>query len=317
MYSYFPPIHPYITYRLPVEPPHEIYVEECGNPQGLPILYLHGGPGSGCSETSRQLFDPERFRIILFDQRGAGRSTPYGELQHNTTQSLLRDIEAIRQMLKIERWAIVGNSWGATLGLVYAQTFPQHVLAMILVSTFLNRNQDVEWMYGPLGVNQIFPDHWHEFLSVLPANQHHNPIVSYYSLLTGADEVARMRAAEAWASWGAHFLTLTPDPALFQRAVAPHEAIAIARLQCHYWVNNCFLKPNQLENQVAQLPAVPSILIHGRYDMICTLSGVWQLHKQWTSSILEIVPNAGHYYKETGMLDAIIRATNQLSLTPL
>lgn len=203
---------------------------------------------------------------------------------------------------------------GATLGLAYAQAYPERVMAMTLVSSFLNRNQDVAWMYTDQGVSQIFPDYWRDFLSILPPDQHHNPMYYYYNLLTGPDEVARMRAAEAWAAWGAHFLSLTPDPVLLQHASAPHEAIALARLQCHYLVNNCFLEPNQIFNQLERIENIPSILIHGRYDMICPLAGVWQLHNQWPSSVLEIIPNAGHYYKEPSMLSAIVRATNQLNL---
>lgn len=313
MLSYFPPIHPYATYQLPVEPPHQIYVEECGNPQGLPVLFLHGGPGGGCSENSRCLFNPNLYRIILFDQRGAGRSTPHGELAANYTQGLLADIETIRQRLNIKRWVIYGSSWGSLLGLVYAQAYPERVLTLILRAVFLNRSRDFAWVFGDRGHNQIFPDYWQEFLSPLPKNHHHNPLFYYYALLTGENEIARMQAAESWAKWEARCVSLLPDPAFIEQHTDPHEALRMARIECHYLVNNCFLEPDQVMNNSEKIQHIPSILIHGRYDMVCPLEGAWQLHQACPASELQIIPDAGHWSKEPGMLNAVIHATERVA----
>ncbi len=313
MLSYFPAIHPYASHRIAVEPPHEIYVEECGNPQGLPILFLHGGPGSGCSENSRRLFDPNLYRIILADQRGAGRSTPHGELQHNHTQGLLSDIETIRQHLGIEQWLIYGSSWGSLLGLIYAQNYPQRVQGMILRGVFLNRNHDIEWAFGGKGHNMVFPDHWETFLKPLPADHQHNPLPYYFSLLTGDNEIAQMQAAECWVEWAVCCASLLPDPSYVAQHSDPHEALRIARMECYYMINNYFLEPDQALRNITRIQHIPSILIHGRYDMICPLDGAWQLHKAWPNSQLQIIPDAGHLTKEPSTLNAVILATEKMA----
>jgi proline iminopeptidase len=312
MHTYFPPIHPYKTHLFTVQSPHQIYVEECGNPQGLPILYLHGGPGSGCSEKSRRLFDPNRFRIILFDQRGSGRSLPHAELTENHTAALVTDIEFIRQQLSIERWAIFGSSWGATLGLVYAQSYPEQVIALLLASIFLARNKDTEWLYGGNGVNRIFPDYWQDFLAPLPKNHQHHPVYQYYEILTGEDEVAQMHTAKTWATWEARCAKINPDHAYIEERSQSHLALSFARLECYYFINNCFLEPNQILRNMHRIQHIPGILIHGRYDMVCPLSGAWELYQSWPASELDIIPASGHSTSEPGILDAVIRLGGQL-----
>lgn len=312
MLTYFPSIRPYAIHRLEVTSPHVLYVEESGNPEGQPVLFLHGGPGGGASENSRRLFNPNDYRIILFDQRGAGRSTPHGSLDNNHTQALLADIEQIRIKLNVDNWWIYGSSWGSLLGLIYAQAHPDCVTAMILRGIFLNREQDFHWIFGGHGLNRIFPDHWEAFLSILPTDQRHNPLQGYHYLLSGEDEVARMKAAENWAMWEAQCSTLLPDPEWVAELTDPHEALRIARLQCHYMMNHYFLSPNQVLHHLHKIQHIPALLIHGRYDMICPLEGAWALQKAWEKAELHIVPDAGHLTREPGMLNAVIHATERM-----
>lgn len=313
MQGYFPPLQPYATYRLPVQSPHELYVEECGNPHGLPVLFLHGGPGSGCSIDNRRFFDPNRYRIILFDQRGAGRSTPHAELQHNTTASLLTDIETIRIKLSIDRWVVFGGSWGSTLALVYAQAYPERVITMILRGIFLGRHEDRDWLYSDRGVARVFPDYWQDFIAPIPVGQRHNVLYEYYALLTGTDEVARMRAAESWSLWESRCAKLNLDPTYIKQASDPHFALSFARLECHYFINNCFLEPNQILRNMERILSIPAIILHGRYDMVCLVDNAWELHQAWPKSKLYIVANCGHSASEAEMLNALVLATNKVA----
>lgn len=313
MTTNFPPIIPYNTFRLPVESPHELYVEECGNANGIPVLFLHGGPGNGASENSRRFFNPDLYRIILFDQRGAGRSTPYAEIEHNNTQALIADIEAIREKLGINRWVIFGSSWGALLGLVYTQTHPDHVNALILRSTFLNRNEDVEWLYGERGVKHVYPDYWQDFVAPIPEDHRHNPITWYHSMLNSENEIERMRAAEAWTLWDARCLTLVPNPDFTEYEAEPHTTLALARLGCHYLVHNCFLEQGQIMRNLDCITHIPAIFIHGRYDMLCPFDGAWHLHKAWPKSELYVAPAAGHHHSDPAMMEATIKATETVA----
>jgi proline iminopeptidase len=297
---------------LDVEKPHQIYVEECGNPDGIPILFVHGGPGSGCTEDQRRFFDPNVYRIILFDQRGCGRSMPHMELIDNNTQALINDMEKIRETLQIDKWILFGGSWGSTLSLVYAQTYPSHVLGMILRGIFLNRNIDVQWLFGGLGANKIFPDFWEEFLSILPDEQRHNPLLAYYEMLTGEDEVARMLAAKTWSSWEGHCSTLEPNKQILEMMKNPHHALSFARIECHYFINNCFLEPNQILRNMDSIAEIPGIIIHGRYDIVCSLDNAWELHKAWPKSELNIIRDAGHSACEAGIIDALVLATKTM-----
>lgn len=313
MLSYFPAIQPYMTHRFKVESPHELYVEECGNPAGVPVLFVHGGPGSGCSEDSRRFFDPNRYRIILFDQRGTGRSTPHGEILHNNTQALIQDIEVIRNTLGVERWLLFGGSWGSTLGLLYAQAHPERVLAMILCSIYLARDKDTRWFCGGGGAQRVFPDHWQELLKILPPDQRRNPMVAYHQLLHGENEVLRMKAAEAWTTWESRCARLVPDADYIARRTHPHAALAYSRIESHYLHQRYFIAPNQILRHMREIKHIPSILVHGRQDMICLFEGAWKLHQAWSKSQLFIIPAAGHSSSEPAMLNALIQATEQMA----
>lgn len=313
MQALYPPIKPYHEFRLNVDSPHSLYVEECGNPNGIPILFVHGGPGSGCCEDHRRFFDPNVFRIILFDQRGCGRSTPHLELSGNTTQALVEDIEKIRQHLSVDQFILFGGSWGSTLSLVYAQTHPDRVSALILRGIFLNRNSDIQWLFGGSGANKIFPDHWDEFLELIPEAQRHNPILAYYEMLTGEDEVARMAAAKAWSTWEGHCSTLEPNKHVLELMKNPHHALSLARIECHYFMNNCFMEANQIMRNMDKLAEIPGIIIHGRYDIVCSLDNAWELNKNWPNSEIHIIRDAGHSCWEPGMIDALVRATRSIT----
>ncbi len=313
MLSFYPPIKPYAVHTVSVEKPHELYVEESGNPDGVPVIFVHGGPGGGCNEDQRCYFDPNLYRIVLFDQRGAGRSTPHAELASNNTQALVSDMEQIREMLGIDRWVVFGGSWGSTLGLVYAETHPERVRGLILRGIFLNRKHDIDWLYNGKGANFVFPDFYEEFTSIINHAETIDYVSAYYKLLTGEDEVARMAAAKAWSSWEARCSTLEPDTNTVDSMTEPHTALSLARIEAHYFYNDCFLKPNQILANVHKIADIPGIIVHGRYDMVCSLENAWELNKSWPNSVLNIIRDAGHSSREPGTVDALIRATQAMS----
>jgi proline iminopeptidase len=312
MLSLYPDIKPYQTHHLAVEHPHQLYIEECGNPDGIPVLFLHGGPGLGCDSKNRCFFDPERYRIILFDQRGAGRSTPHAELSHNNTQALVSDIEAIRELLAIDRWLILGGSWGSTLALLYAQARPEKVLGLILRGIFLCRDRDLQWFYQE-GASRIFPDYWQDFIAQIADDGRDNHIQSYYRLLTGDNELARMSAAKAWSLWEAHCATLRPNSHVTGHFGSPHTAMALAKIEAHYFVNSCFIEENQILNDVGKLAGIPGIIVHGRYDLVCPLDNATALHDAWQDSELHIIRDAGHSAAEPAIIDALVRATQDMA----
>jgi proline iminopeptidase len=311
MLMLYPEIKPYARHRLPVESPHEIYVEESGDPNGIPVLFVHGGPGAGCDSRNRCFFDPERFRIILFDQRGAGQSTPHAELAHNTTQNLIADMERIREKLGIERWVLFGGSWGSTLSLLYAQQFPDRVMALILRGIFLARAADVSWLFQPGGASRLFPDYWEDFLRQVAAPDQSDLVTAYYQLLSGDNEVARMAAAKAWAGWEARCATLRPNLEVVEHSIDPHYALALARIEAHYFVNDSFIRENQIIEDVDKLAGIPGTIVHGRYDTVCPLDNAFELHRHWKESELHIIRDAGHASSEPGITDALIRATRR------
>lgn len=312
MQNYYPPITPNAEYQLPVDAIHTLYVEESGNPQGLPVVFLHGGPGGGCSADHRRFFDPEIYRIILFDQRGAGRSTPHASLENNTTWHLVDDIEAIRKFLKVEQWLVFGGSWGATLALVYAQTHPQSVLGLIVRGIFLGRDQDLRWFFQE-GASYIFPDHWENFRSFIPEEERHDLVAAYHRRLTGTDDLARMAAAKAWSQWEGQCLTLQPNTDCVEHFIEPFFAISLARTECHYFVNRCFLEPDQILKNMPKIQHLPTVIVHGRYDMVCTLDNAWLLHKASPGSELNIIRDAGHAGSEPGIASALIEATKAMA----
>lgn len=309
----FPNILTYAEHQLAVDSVHNLYIEECGNPEGIPILFVHGGPGAGCSRYDRRFFDPDRYRIILFDQRGAGRSTPHAELQDNSTALLVEDIEAIRKYLKIDRWALFGGSWGSTLSLLYAQKYPEQVLGMVLRGIFLCRDEDLQWFYQS-GAHRIFPDYWKEFISVIPEEEHGDLMQAYYARLTGSNELAKMAAAKNWAIWEARCATLRPNPDVVHDFADPHLALSLARIEAHYFVNKAFIEPNQIIANADKLAGIPGVIVHGRYDVVCPLDNAIALHEVWPDSELHIVRDAGHSSHEPSIVDALIKATHDLAL---
>jgi proline iminopeptidase len=308
----YPRIKPYTTHRLEVDPPHILHVEESGDPNGIPILFVHGGPGAGCMPYHRTFFDPEAYRIILFDQRGCGRSAPHAELEANTTQALVADMEKIREKLGIEQWILFGGSWGSTLSLVYAETHPERVLGLILRGVFLCRREEIDWFYQG-GAARIFPDHWQEFISLIPEHERDNMVAAYYKRLTGENELARMAAAKAWSRWEGQTSTLQPSRSVVGSFTEPYTAMSISRIECHYFMNDSFLEPNQILNNVGKLEGIPGVIVQGRYDVVCPMQSAWELYNAWADSELDIIPDAGHSATERGIVDALVRATINFS----
>ncbi len=312
MQCLYPEIRTNQTYQLDVGDGHTLYVEESGDPNGLPVLFIHGGPGGGTSPFDRRFFDPDKYRIILFDQRGAGLSKPHASLEHNTTSDLIADIERIRVHLGIDQWVLFGGSWGSTLALVYAQTYPQHVTGMILRGIFLCRDKDLEWFYQS-GADRIFPDYWQDYIAPIPEDDRGDMITAYYKQLTGANELAKMAAAKAWSQWEGRCATLRPSNDVVNHFTDPHIALALARIEAHYFVNKAFLSPNQILNNAHQLKGIPGIIIHGRYDMVCPLDGATALHAAWPDSELHIIRDAGHSSHEPTIGDALVKATDAMA----
>ncbi|GGH94065.1 prolyl aminopeptidase [Pseudomonas fluvialis] len=310
MQSLYPEIKPYARHALAVQEPHILYVDESGSADGLPVLFVHGGPGAGCDALSRRFFDPALYRIVTFDQRGCGRSTPHACLEHNDTWALVEDMEHIRQQLGIERWVLFGGSWGSTLSLAYAQRHPERVQALILRGIFLCRPEDFRWFYQE-GASRLFPDYWQDYLAVLPPAERGDLMQAYYKRLTGSDEIAQMQAAKAWSCWEGRTASLRPNPQLVERF---HErALSIARIECHYFVNQAFLEPDQLLRDMPRIAHLPGIIVHGRYDAVCPLDNAWALHQAWPGSELQIIRDAGHAASEPGIADALVRAADSLA----
>jgi proline iminopeptidase len=309
MGGFYPEIKPYVTHRLRVDDIHTLYIEESGEPDGIPVLFLHGGPGAGCQPFHRRFFDPNRYRIILFDQRGCGRSTPHAELRANDTGRLISDIEAIRALLGIREWLVFGGSWGSTLALAYTQAHPGQVLGLILRGVFLCRKREIDWFYQD-GASRVFPDYWQEYLSVVPESERGDMLKAYHRRLTGMDEVARMAAAKAWSLWEARSASLLPAKELIHHFSDPHVALSLARIESHYFIHDAFLEPNQLLRDVDRLSGIPGIIIQGRYDLICPMESAWQLHQAWPGSELKIIDDAGHSADEPGIGQALVQATD-------
>lgn len=312
MYKLYPEIKPYATHRLAVDKLHQLYIEECGNPDGLPVVFVHGGPGAGCEPYHRRFFDPNVYRIVLFDQRGCGRSTPHAELTGNTTQALVGDMEAIRQHLHVDKWVVFGGSWGSTLGLVYAQTHPEAVLGLILRGIFLCSRREIHWFYQD-GASRIFPDYWEDFLRPIPEAERGDLVRAYYKRLTGDDEVARMAAAKAWSLWEGRAATLQLSKAVVDHFARPSTAFSLARIECHYFMNDSFLEADQILRNAHRLADIPAILVHGRYDIVCPVENAWALHRAWPQATLKIIADAGHSASEPGITDALIKAAMTLS----
>ncbi len=303
----YPTLQPYATHQLAVTNQLNLYVEECGNPVGLPVVFLHGGPGAHCKPYHRSLFSPETYRIILFDQRGSGRSTPTKHLQDNTTHHLINDLEQLRKHLGISNWVIFGSSWGATLGLLYAQTHPEHVVGLILRSIFLARNEDIEWVYRAGYLSRLFPKQWDNFTQFLPHEGHWDtPLASYHHYLTTGSPKEAEIAALAWLAWGGCLISFGQlDP---PKECSP-ELLNEARLACHYIFHRCFIDENQLLRDLEKVADVPAILLHGQRDLLCPLQGAYLLEQQWPAAQLRILPHDNHIMNEPTMLSAVVEAT--------
>ena len=314
MLSLYPEIKPYARHRLAVDAPHELYLEESGNPDGIPVLFVHGGPGAGCEGKNRCFFSPEKYRIILFDQRGAGRSTPHAELGNNNTQALIADMEVIRDFLGVEQWVLFGGSWGSTLSLLYAQTHTERVLGLILRGIFLCRQQDLHWFYQQ-GASRIFPDYWEDYIAPVPLDQRDDCIRAYYQLLTSDNELARMSAAKSWSLWEAQCATLRPNQQVVDHFSEPRTALALACIEAHYFINEAFIAPDQIIKRADKLQGIPGIIVHGRYDVICPLDNALALHEAWPESELNIIRDAGHSASEPPIVDALMRATRDMART--
>ena len=311
MQPLYPEIKPNHIHQLDTEDGHSIYYEESGSIDGIPVVYLHGGPGAGCNSSHRRYFDPEKYRIILLDQRGSGRSTPHASLEDNTTQCLISDIEAIRKALDIEKWLVMGGSWGTTLALAYAEENPQQVLGLILRGVFLGRQEDIDWLYKD-GTRRIYPDHWGKFIKPIPVEEQDDIVKAFHKRLTGQNELAKMGAAKAWSFWEGAVATLEPNANLMESFANPHLALGMSRISAHYFVNRCFLEENQILQNAHQLKGIPGIIVHGRYDMLCPLENAWSLQKVWQDVEIHTIRDAGHSASEAGIADGLVRATKEM-----
>ena len=311
--SLFSTLEPYSADHLPVGDGHSLYVEESGNPDGIPIVFIHGGPGGGSSPTSRRFFDPARYRIVVFDQRGCGLSTPHASLEHNTTADLIDDLERIRQHLNIERWALFGGSWGSTLALLYAQAHPDRVLGLVLRGIFLCDQASLTWLYQD-GASKLFPDFWQDFIAPLNAEQQQDIIGSYYRLLTDPDMAVQQAAAQAWDLWEDRLSTLLPRTLPdYLDAETAKAALAISRIECHFFEHAGFIQPQQILRDLPLIQHLPVWIVHGRYDVVCSMSNAWALHQAWPGSQLQVVADAGHSANEPGIQQALVAATNALA----
>lgn len=310
-YSPFPEISPYKTGRLKVSSRHEIHFEEAGNPRGSPVLFVHGGPGGGIEPSHRRYFDPAHYRIVLFDQRGCGQSTPYADLNENTTWDLVGDMEKLREHLEIRSWMVFGGSWGSTLSLLYAQTHPDRVRGLILRGIFLCRAQEIRWFYQE-GASRIFPDAWEAYKAVIPESERHDFVGAYSRRLTSPDREVRLAAARAWSTWEGATSRLIPDPKMSLSFGQDEFAEAFARIECHYFSHGVWMRnENQILEDVFKIRHIPAEIVHGRYDVVCPVENAWELHKAWPESRLHIIPDAGHSAKEPGILSALIEATER------
>jgi len=312
MNTLYPELHCYQSQQIQVDAEHSIYVEESGNPTGIPVLFVHGGPGGGCSSDHRRFFDPQAYRIVLFDQRGCGRSTPHGSLNDNTTEHLVSDMEVIRQHLNIEQWLLFGGSWGSTLSLAYAQAHPHRVLGLVLRGIFLCRKRDIDWFYQD-GANHIFPDYWQEYLSPVEPNRRHELLAAYYDILTGDDETKRLAAARAWSVWEGRCSTLQANSNLVDHFNEPHVALAMARIEAHYFINNAFLSDDELLKKASILENIPTWIVHGRYDMVCPIEQALLLHNAIPHAELNIIADAGHSAFEPGITARLIEITDSFA----
>ena len=311
MKTLYDPIEPFERGFLKVSDIHTLYFEQCGNPHGQPVVFLHGGPGGGLSPDYRRFFDPQAYRVVLFDQRGSGQSTPHASLEENTTWDLVADIERLRERLGIEDWMVFGGSWGSTLALAYAQTHPDRVRSLVLRGIFLCRPKEIAWFYQE-GASAIFPDVWEEFVNVIPEGERGDMLEAYHRRLTSEDEAVRMEAAKAWSIWEGSTSKLFPNPDTISLFADPHKALSLARIEAHYFKHNAFLdSEDQLIKNVGKIRHIPAVIVQGRYDVVCPIMSAWALHRAWPEADLKIIGDAGHSMSEPGITDALVDATDR------
>lgn len=309
----YPEIQPYKTGRLRVSSTHELYYEESGNPQGKPAVFVHGGPGSGTDARQRSFFDPAHYRIILFDQRGAGKSLPFASLEENTTWDLVEDMEKLRTHLGIDKWLVFGGSWGSTLGLAYAQTHPERVSEIVLRGIFLLRQKEIDWFYQE-GASWIFPDAWDAFLNHIPVEERSSMVAAYYKRLTSSDKKVQLAAARIWSGWEGRTSKLFQDPGFIKGYEGDEFATAFARIECHYFMHKGFMESDdQLLKGVEKIRHIPAVIVQGRYDVVCPVRSAWDLVKAWPEASFFLIPDAGHSAFEPGIARALVAATDRFA----
>jgi proline iminopeptidase len=311
MKDLYPQIDPFDEGMLRVSPVHTLYYEQSGNPKGAPVVFLHGGPGGGTVPDYRRSFDPKAYRIILFDQRGSGKSTPHASLEENTTWHLVEDIERLRSHLDVEGWHVFGGSWGSTLALAYAQTHPERVRSLTLRGIFLCRPKEIRWFYQE-GASNIYPDVWEQYVNVIPPEERGDMLAAYYRRLTSEDEKVRTEAARAWSVWEGSTSKLYPDPDLIDHFGDAHFATAFARIECHYFAHDSFFPTdNYLIENVGKIRDIPAVIVQGRYDVVCPIVSAWELHRAWAEADFRVIPDAGHSALEPGIRAALVEATDK------
>ena len=309
----YPTIEPYATGMLDTGDGHHVYFEQCGNPEGPAIVFLHGGPGGGGDTNARRFFDPARWRIVLLDQRGCGRSRPHAELANNTTWHLIDDIEAIRARLGIESWSVFGGSWGSTLSLLYAQAHPTRVRSLVLRGIFMLRRSELAWFYQQ-GANMVWPERWQDYLAPIPAAERDDLLAAYHRRLTGNDHEEALRCARAWSVWEGATSCLQPSEVMVGKFGADEFALAMARIECHYFVNGGFLdRESQILDRIDRIRDIPAVIVQGRYDMVCPVRSAWELHRAWPQADFRVVPDAGHSAFEAGILHELVSATDRFA----
>ena len=310
--DFYPPIAPFRTGVLDTGDGHQIYWELCGNPQGTPAVFLHGGPGSGCSPDHRRLFNPDKYCVLLFDQRGCGKSIPHASIDANTTWHLVADIERLRQMIGVEQWLVFGGSWGSTLALAYGETHPERVSELVLRGIYTLTKAELSWYYQ-FGVSEMFPDKWERFIAPIPESERHDMMGAYRKYLTGNDRQKQLECALAWSTWEGETITLLPNPDYSAHFGEDDFAIAFARIENHFFVHAGWVEEGQLLRDAYKLKDIPGVIIHGRYDMPCPAKYAWALSKAWPKADFHLIEGAGHAFLEPGILDQLIRATDRFA----
>jgi proline iminopeptidase len=308
----YPPIEPFASGMLDVGDGHTLYWERCGTPGGKPAVFLHGGPGSGCSDGQRRQFDPALYDVLLFDQRGCGRSTPFASLEANTTWNLVADMERLREKAGHERWLVFGGSWGSTLSLAYAQTHPERVTELVLRGIFLAGRNEEDWLYK-YGASELYPEGWQAFCEHIPEAERGDLVSAYHRRLTSDDQAVRLAAAKAWSTWEGLTVTLLPDPAMMEDFTADDHAVAVARIENHYFRHHCWLEEGQLLANASKLRGIPGVIVQGRHDCCTPPAAAWALKQAWPEVDLQIVPDGGHLYTEPGITDGLVRASDRFA----